>query len=110
MVTPRLLDHIGDQLGGNGCPALVLLVLTCVREMGHDGGNPLRACDLASVDHDAQLHQGRVHCPAARIDDVDILFTHRFGDAHIRLPDTTSGDLCLAQGQSDAVREQGDPV
>ena len=46
------LQHVGDELGGDGGAALVLLVLARVGEVGYDGGNSSRRCGSAGVDHD----------------------------------------------------------
>jgi hypothetical protein len=53
MITPRLPQHISDQLGRDGRPGFVLLVLPGVREVREDGGDPSSGGDLACVDHDA---------------------------------------------------------
>lgn len=54
-------------------PHLVLFVLSGVREAGNDGGNTTGRCNLASVDHDEQLHKVVIDLSTARLHDVDIL-------------------------------------
>ena len=93
MVAPGLLEHVGDELGRDRRAALVLLVLARVREEGHDGGDALRARDLARVDHDAQLHERRVDLAAAGVDDVHVVLAHRFAYAHRRLPYSITSHL-----------------
>lgn len=80
MITPSLPQHVGDQLGRDRRPALILLVLPSIREMGHDGCHPPRARDLAGVDHDTQLEQGGVDHPGASVHDVDVVVTDGFLD------------------------------
>ena len=71
MVTTRLLQHIGNKFGSDGCPALVLLVLSGVRVEGEDGRDALRTGDFAG--------QGQSKaCSGA----VSILF-------HVRIEDTS---------------------
>ena len=89
MVAARLLEHVGHKLGSDGSAALVLLVLTCVGEEGDNGGDSLRTRDLASVDHNAKLHERGVDLATAGVDDVDVVFAHRLYDAHMALADST---------------------
>lgn len=59
VIAPSFSEHVGDQLGRDGCPRLVLFVLSSVREMGHDSGDSacrgdlelVRVCCFAVVDH-----------------------------------------------------------
>jgi len=57
VVTAGLVEHVGDELGGDGRARLVLLVLAGVEEVGDDGGDAARRRDAARVDHDAELHE-----------------------------------------------------
>jgi hypothetical protein len=95
MVAPRLLQHVRHQFRRDRCTTLVLFVLSRVREQRNDSGNSLRARDLAGVDHDAQFHQGRIHFPASRVDDVHVVLAHRLSDANVRLPNATPRQLCV---------------
>ena len=81
MVAARLLEHVRNEFCGDGSPALVLFVLAGVGKEGEDGGNAFCTCDFARVDHDADLHEGRVDLPAAGVDNVHIVFAHGLGDA-----------------------------
>ena len=108
MVAPGLLEHVGDELGRDRRAALVLLVLARVREEGHDGGDALRARDLARVDHDAQLHERRVDLAAAGVDDVHVVLAHGLADAHVRLADPAASDFGLGELNAEpAARGQG---
>lgn len=62
-----------------------------VREEREDGGNALRARNFAGVDHNTDLHEGRVNLSAPSIDDVDIVLADRLDDADDALPDATLG-------------------
>jgi hypothetical protein len=57
MITPSFPQHVGDQLGGDRGPRLVLLILPGIREMRYDGGDSSGRSDLASVDHDTEFEQ-----------------------------------------------------
>lgn len=93
MVASRFLNHVGHQFCRDWCPTLIFFVLSCVREQRDDGGNSPRACYLASVDHDAQFHQGRVHFPASRVDDIHVVLAHRLCDANVRLANAAPRQL-----------------
>lgn len=94
MITSRLLQHICNKFCRDRCTTLVFFVLTCIWKQWDDGGDTLRAGNLASVDHNAKFHQGRIHSPTSRVDDIHIIFSHRFGDANVRLPDATLCYFC----------------
>jgi hypothetical protein len=85
MVAARVLEHIGDKLCGNRCAALVFLVLAGVREKRDDCGDALGTGDLAGVDHDAELHEGRVDLTTASVDDVHIVLAHGFWAVGMRM-------------------------
>ena len=91
MVAAGLLQHVRDELRGDGSAALVLLVLTGIGEQGDDRGNALRARDFAGVDHDTDLHEGSVYLATPRVDDVDVVLANRLGDADMALPQTALG-------------------
>lgn len=101
VVAATFLDHVGDELGGDRRAVLVLLVLSCIGEQRDDGGDPLRAGDLARMDHNAQLDQGRVDraavVRAAAVDDVHVALPYRLHEPHGRLPNAVAGDDGLGQ-------------
>ena len=107
MVAAGLLQHVRDELRGDGSAALVLLVLTGVGEQGDDRGNALRARDLAGVDHNAHLHERGVHLPAARVDDVHIVFPHRLCDVDVALANAALRDLGAAERDAKPAEEKG---
>ena len=111
MVAAGLLQHVRDELRGDGSAALVLLVLTGIGEQGDDRGNALRARDLAGVDHNAHLHERGVHLPAARVDDVHIVLPHGLLDVDVRFADSALLDLGAAEWDAQTVersqREKG---
>lgn len=109
MVAPALLDHVRDELCGNRRAALVLLVLARVREEREHRRDAPRARDLARVDHDAELHERRVHRRlrgvAARVDDVHVVVPDGLDDPHRRLADRRLGDLRAAQRDTDPANQ-----
>lgn len=76
MIATRFLEHVGHQLRCDGSPTLVLLILSRVGEKGEHRCYPLRACDLASMDHDTKLHKSCVDLPTSRVDNIDIILAH----------------------------------
>lgn len=106
MVAPGLLKHVGDEFGSDGCSTLVLLVLASVGKEGQDGCDPLRARDFAGVDHDAKLHERGVDLPAAGVDDVHVVFSHRLDDSDMALADPAFRHLGAAEWDSEPVRRQ----
>lgn len=86
MIASALLNHIGDQLRRDGSTALVLPILPRIRIQRYDRRDPLRAGDLARVNHDAKLHQRGVDghlaigAGTARVDDVDVGLSDGFVD------------------------------
>lgn len=68
--------------------------MTCIRKEGDDCGNAFRASYLASVYHNAEFHQGRIHCPASSVDYIYIVFAHRFSNANVRLADAALCYFC----------------
>ena len=93
VVTPRLLQHVCDQLRRDRGPTFVLLVLSRIREQGDHCRDPLRTSDLAGVYHDADFHQRCIYLPTPAANDVDIVFAHRFDDANIGLAKNISSNL-----------------
>lgn len=103
VVASRLLEHVGDQFGGDRRPTLVFFVLARVREEGDDGGNPLRARNLAGVDHDAELHERRVDLATASVDDIHVILADRLCDAHVRLANAGFRDRGPRDGDAETV-------
>lgn len=55
------LQHIGDKLGRDRRPTLVLLILPGVGEIRYDGGDAPGGGRTTGVDHDEELHQAIVN-------------------------------------------------
>lgn len=60
MVAPRRLQHIRNQLRGDGRPGLVFLVLARVGEVRDHGCDAAGGRSLAGVDHDEEFHEAVV--------------------------------------------------
>ena len=75
-----------------------------VREERDNGRDSLRARNFACMYHDAKLHEGRVDLPAACVDDIHIVFSHRLNDADTGLADSTLGHFRFPNGQTEAAR------
>lgn len=60
MVTTGGLKHVGHELSCDGCTALVLLILTRIREVGNDSSDTPGGGSFAGIDHDEKLHQAIV--------------------------------------------------
>lgn len=106
MITPRLPQHVGDELGRDRRPTLILLILPRIGEMGHDRGDPPRTGDLARVDHDAQLEERGVDHPRAGVHDVDVVVADGFLDLDFRLSRGGLGDLGFGQRDPEAGRRE----
>ena len=85
VIAARPLEHISHQFRCDRGATLVLLVLSGVREEGEDGGDALRAGNLAGMDHDTHFHERGVDGAAASIDDVHVVLAHRLDDPHMAL-------------------------
>ena len=109
MVATRFLQHVRHQFCRDRCATLVLLVLSRIREQWDDSGDSLRAGDLASVDHDAQLHQGRVHSSAPRIDDVHVVLADGLYDTNVRLANAVLRQLCARDRYAEPGHSQSPP-
>lgn len=79
-------EHVGNELGGDGSSALVLLVLSCVGIDRYDCGDTGSRCNLASVDHDQKLHDVVVDLATAALDDKDVLASNRLANLHAKRP------------------------
>lgn len=94
-------EHVGDELGSDGRTRLVLFVHTCIWEARDDGGDPSCRGGLAGRDKDEELHEVVVDVVAARLDDEDILVSHRLGDLDV---DLTVGELFDGDGDERNVK------
>ena len=103
MVAAGLLQHVRDQLRGDGCATLVLLVLAGIGEQGDDRGNALRTRDLARVYHNAHLHERGVHLPTPRVDDVHIVLPHGLFDVYVGFTNPALGDPGAAEWDAESV-------
>ena len=103
MVASRLLEHIGDEFGGDRRPTLILLVLTRVGEERDDGGNSLCAGDLTSVNHDAELHERGVDLAAAGVDDINVILANGLCDANVGFPNPGFRDGGSGNGYAETV-------
>ena len=103
MVATGFLEHIGYELRGNRCSALVLFVLPCIREEGKNGGDSFRTGDLACMYHNAQFHKSGVDLPAARVDNVHIVFSNRFDNADIAFANAAFVHFCFAEGDTQSI-------
>ena len=85
MVTSSHLQHVGHEPRGDGRPALVLLVLARVGEVGDDGGDAPRGGRLAGVYHDQQLHEPVVDfARRGGLQDEDVLVADGLADCDRR--------------------------
>ena len=87
VVHSRDMEHVCDELGGDGAPGL-LLALLGVREEGDDRRDTLGRGHLAGADEDDELHEGIVglDIPGPTLDDVDILPAHGLRERQAQLP------------------------
>jgi hypothetical protein len=73
MVTTGRLEHVRDELRGDGRAALVLFVLAGIRKQWEYRSDALCARDLARVDHDAEFHEPGVNLATRGVDDIDVV-------------------------------------
>lgn len=105
MVAAGALQHVCDELRADGRARLVLLVLSRVGEVWHDGRDAAGRRGFAGFDDDEQLHQAVVELFAwlGRLQDEDVFVAHRFAhydggflvgvfeDGHVEEVDAESG-------------------
>lgn len=104
VVATGSLEHIRDELRGNGSTALILLVLASIRKAWDDGGDSSRRRRLARIYHDQQLHQAIVHLAGGRaLDNEDILVAYTLLDSDARLLVRAARHLDTGQLQTEAV-------
>jgi hypothetical protein len=70
MVASSFPQHVCYKLRSDRSPALVLLVLSSVHEMGNDGGDSTSRGNFACVNHDTELHEGGVDFPCSLSSDI----------------------------------------
>ncbi len=78
-------EQIGDQLGGDRHPRLILAILPGVAKEGNDRRDPRRARPAGCIHHDEQLHQVLIGRRAGRLDDVNIPAADIFIDLDVGL-------------------------
>lgn len=57
MIATGCLQHVGHQLRCYGCTGFILLVLSCVREVGNHCGDAAGGGSFAGVDDDEKFHE-----------------------------------------------------
>lgn len=102
MVTTRLLDHVGYEFSCDRRPALILLVLSGIREQWYNCGDSFGARNFASMNHDAQLHESRVDRTTSSVDDVHVVLSHRLCYADVGFTNTAAGYFCVGKRQTNA--------
>lgn len=102
MIASSFLNHVRHKFGGNGCAALVFLVLSSIWEERDDGRYPFGAGNFAGMDHNAELHKSRVDCTTSSVDDVDVVLANRLCNGDIGFTDATSSDFGLGESQTNA--------
>ena len=102
MITARLLNHVCDQLGSNGCSTFVLFVLSRIREERYHRRDPFCACNFTRMDHYAELHQRRVDSARAGRDNIHIIFTDRLCYPYVGLAIAAASNLGLRKRQANA--------
>jgi hypothetical protein len=88
-------EHIGDQLGGDGIPALSLPVLTGVTKVGDHSGDPSGRGTAASIDHHQQFHQVVIDRLAGRLNQKHVRTTDSFMERNRNLAISKGLDLAL---------------
>src|SRR6185437_11799828 len=89
-------EQVGDQLGGDRHPGLVLAVLAGVAEVGDDGSDAPRRGALERVNHQQQLHQMDIHRVAGGLDDEDVGAADVLENLDIILAVAEAGEAALA--------------
>ena len=102
-VDPGGGEQVGDQLGGDRHPRLVLAILTGVAEKRHDRSDALGAGAARGVNHDQQFHDVVIGRRATRLDNENILTADVFIDFHRGFAVGKSGDLYVGKHGSKVV-------
>ncbi len=84
------LEHVGDELGGDGLTTRRLAVLARVPVVGAYGRDALGRRPLGGVDHDELLHDRVVHGARVGLDDEDVTTAQR---AVVATVDLAVGEL-----------------
>ena len=79
-------EHVSDELGGDGCPALVFFVHAGVRVARDDGGDAAGRSTLARGNEDEKFHEVVIHVATGRLEDKDVLVADRLEDLHVDFP------------------------
>jgi hypothetical protein len=103
MVASCLLDHVGYELGCDRCAIFILLVLPRIWKKWNHGRNPFSTSSPTGMDHNAELHQGRVDGTTTGVDNVHIVLSNGFMNAHIRFTDEAVGYLSFRNWDTDAM-------
>ena len=85
MIASSYDEHIGDELGRDRRPRLVLLIHASIREAGDNGCDTPRRRSLACRDKDKKFHERIVHIARSRLEDEDVFLPNRLGDFDRRL-------------------------
>ena len=93
--------HVGHKLGGDGRSALILAVLSRIREVGQDHGDSPGTGGAAGVDHDQKLNHTVVdHARPDLADDENVLVSNTFANAEGHLARRVSFQLAGSELQS----------
>ena len=122
VIAPGDGKHVRNELGGDRCARLVLLVHARIGEAGDDGCDAPGGRALARGHEYEELHEVVVHVAAAGLDDVHVLVAHGLGDFHVDLsirellhrarregdvqPGEVSLDECLPQRRRQCLMER----
>jgi hypothetical protein len=85
MVAPSDTEHVGDQLGRDGCSALFLFVLSRVWITWDHSGDSTRRRGLACRNKDEELHEVVVDVAAAGLNDEHVGVADRLCDFDVDL-------------------------
>lgn len=110
MVASGSLQHICYQLGGNWSTATFLFILSGVREQRYNGGDTFCTCDLASMNHNTELHQCGVHSATASVDNINIILSNGLGNANGGLANTIAGNFSSRQRKTQPIKGRLKPT
>lgn len=80
MITSRNYEHVGDQLGRNRRPRLVLFIHASVGETWDDSSDPACRCSFTCRDENEEFHEIIIDISTAGLDDEDVFVTDRLGN------------------------------
>lgn len=93
MVAAGFLNHICDQLGCDRRSTFIFFVLPSIGEKRNDSRNAFCTCNFAGMNHYTEFHEGCIHGPTSRRDDIHIVFAHGLCDAYVGLADAAVSDF-----------------